>query len=74
MNTKVIKSALSGKFKKVTFQKSSLNRITEIIEKDFKKSTSKDKSYQLVLIAQQHNLHIANQLEQSFNKLYHPIN
>ena len=74
MTTKVINSALSGKFKKVTFQKTSLNRITEIIEKDFKNSTSKEKAYQLVQIAKQHNLHIANQLEQNFNKLYHPIN
>jgi hypothetical protein len=73
MNANINKSALSGKLRKVTFQKTSLHKISTIIEKEFNQSTCKDKLFQLVQIAKQHNLHIANQLEQNFNKLYHPI-
>lgn len=70
MTTNLNNSSLSGKFRRVTFSQSSEHKISNLIEKEFNKTKCSSKSFELIQIAKQHNLSIANTLNEKHNLKY----
>lgn len=71
--TKLTKTSLKGKFKNVIF----LNPVQEskfsnIILKEFEKTTNKQRAFELVELSKDKNLSFAHKLEQKFITKYHP--
>lgn len=70
MPTNLNNSSLSGKFRRVTFSQSSKQKITNLLEKEFQKTTCNSKAFELIQIATQHNLSIAKSLNEKHNLKY----
>lgn len=70
MTTNIRNSSLSGKLKKVTFSQNSKNLISKILEKEFTKTNCSFKSFELVQIADHHNLGVARLIRAKHNLKY----
>ena len=71
--TNLNKTSLKGKFKNVIFLNASQEaKFSNIIIKEFDKTTDKSRAFELVQLAKDKNFPFAQKLEHQFNSKYHP--
>ncbi|WCM42448.1 hypothetical protein MG290_01895 [Flavobacterium sp. CBA20B-1] len=70
--TNLNKSSLKGKFKKVFFLNSNQeSKFSNLVLKEFEKTTDKQKAFELVELSKDKNFPFAHKIEQKFNLKYH---